>query len=277
VALLAPPDLPRWGLMWALAAAIFFGSKWLTWSDAHVAAPAWKHLAYWILWPGMDARAFLGGVSPVERPRAAEWIFAAAKTLLGMALVWAAIGPLGILGSERPLLRGWVGMVGLVFALHFGSFHLVSCAWRAAGVCARPLMAAPILSTSVGDFWGRRWNRAFRDLTHPLFYLPLARRLGAGPALGVVFLWSGVVHELLISLPSRSGYGLPTLFFALQAGAIGLERSRAGRALGLGRGAPGWAFAVLATAGTAGLLFRPPFVRDVMLPFLSALGGGSAE
>jgi alginate O-acetyltransferase complex protein AlgI len=164
-------------------------------------------------------------------------------------------------------------MIGLVLVLHFGSFHLLSCAWRAAGVCARPLMAAPILATGVGEFWGRRWNRAFRDLTHRFLYRPLARRLDPGPALGLAFLASGVVHDLVISLPARGGYGLPTLFFALQAGAIGIERSPAGRALGLGRGARGWAFAMAAIAGPAGILFHPPFVRDVMLPFLDAFGG----
>lgn len=255
--------------MWALAAAIFVGCKWLTWADVRVPAPGWKHLAYWIAWPGMDAPAFLGA-GTVERPRIGEGIFAAAKLAFGIALLWGALGKIG---SEHRLLRGWVGMVGLAFVLHFGSFHLLSCVWRAAGVCARPLMAAPILSRSVGEFWGRRWNRAFRDLTHRFLYRPLARRLGAGPALAVAFLMSGVVHELVISLPARGGYGRPTLFFTLQAGAIALERSRAGRALGLGRGVRGWAFAVLAIGGTVGLLFHPPFVREVMVPFLRVLVG----
>jgi alginate O-acetyltransferase complex protein AlgI len=272
VALLVPSDQPRWGLMWALAVAIFLGCKWLTWTDARVPAPPWRHAAYWVAWPGMDARAFLGAAVAPEQPRGAEWVHAAVKTLLGVALVWAASGPLGRLLSEHPLLRGWVGMIGLVLALHFGSFHLLSCAWRAAGVCARPLMAAPILATSVAGFWGRRWNRAFRDLTHRFLYVPLARRLGPGPALALAFLASGVVHDLVISLPARGGYGLPTLFFALQAGSIGLERSPLGRALGLGRGARGRVFAIAAIAGTAGILFHPPFVRAVMLPFLDALG-----
>jgi alginate O-acetyltransferase complex protein AlgI len=274
VLLLAPPGLPRWAFMWALAAAIFVGCKWLTWWTwlGGGAAPAWRHLAYWLAWPGMDAPAFLeGGDEDPPRPR--EWAFAAVKLLVGIALTWLAIwGPAAAPERVHPLLYGWLGMIGLVFVLHFGSFHLLSCAWRAAGVDARPLMAAPILATSVGEFWGRRWNRAFRDLTHRFLYGPLARRLGAAPALALAFLASGLVHDLVLSLPARGGWGLPTLYFALQAGAIAVERSRPGRALGLGRGGRGWAFAVLAVAAPAGVLFHPPFVRGVILPFLDALG-----
>lgn len=77
-------------------------------------------------------------------------------------------------------------MAGLIFVLHFGSFHLLSCAWRAAGVDARPLMHWPVAATSLADFWGRRWNTAFRDLTHRFLFRPLTRRLGprAGLAAG---------------------------------------------------------------------------------------------
>jgi hypothetical protein len=163
-------------------------------------------------------------------------------------------------------------MVGLVFVLHFGSIHLLSCLWRWLGIEARPLMNWPIAATSVSDFWGRRWNTAFRDLTHRFLFGPLQRRIGAGWALAVGFLASGLVHDLVISVPAGAGFGLPTLYFLLQGAAIFIERNRTGRAMGLGRGWRGRLFALVAVLGPAGMLFHPPFVRNVVVPFLNVIG-----
>ncbi len=62
------------------------------------------------------------------------------------------------------------------------------------------------------------------------------------------------------------------MFFALQVPALLFERSRLGQALGLGRGWHGWLFTALVLVPPAGLLFHPPFVLDVVLPFLAAMG-----
>src|SRR5207253_1255964 len=110
-----------------------------------------------------------------QRPNLREWCFATAKCALGAAILWG-ITPL--VPSYLPLLRGWVGMVGFVFILHFGVFHLLSCAWRGWGVDAKPLMNWPLLATTLADFWSRRWNIAFRDLTSRFLFRPLAKSLG---------------------------------------------------------------------------------------------------
>ena len=140
-------------------------------------APRWRHAAYLLAWPGLDARAFLRP-EPLPRemqPSLREWLFAAAKLLLGVAVFW---GLSRLIPAGQEIFLGWVGMVGLVLLLHFGFFHLLSCLWRALGVEARPLMNKPLASTSLGEFWGRRWNTAFRDLTHRFLFRPLAVRLG---------------------------------------------------------------------------------------------------
>ena len=164
-------------------------------------------------------------------------------------------------------------MVGLVMVLHFGVLHLISCAWRAAGVAAEPLMERPLASRSLGEFWGRRWNTAFRDLTHRFLFRPLTDRLGARPTLLLGFVVSGLVHELAISYPAGAGYGGPMLYFALQGAGLVAERSRAGRRLGLGQSRRGRAF-LLAVAGVPAplILFHPPFVERVIVPFLHAIG-----
>lgn len=260
---------PPWAVMWALAALIFAACKWLTWLPTP--APAWRHTAYLLAWPGLDAWAFLDTrpLPLARRPGTGEWAFATAKAATGAALIWGAVP---LVPAHLPLLRGWVGMAGLIFVLHFGTFHLLSCVWRTAGVDAKPLMNWPAAAAGVSDFWGRRWNTAFRDLTHRFLFRPLASRLGprAGAAAG--FLFSGLVHDLVISAPAGGGYGWPTLYFALQGIGLLAERSKFGKAVGLGAGWSGRVFAAAVVVGPVYGLFHPPFVLGVVLPFLKALG-----
>jgi hypothetical protein len=255
--------------MWVMAAAIFLGCKWLTWWQCKIAAiEPWRNFAYLLLWLGLDAGAFLGNSKPRNSVTRVSWLAAFGKTLLGAVLLW---GIVRTMPASSPLLAGWCGLLGLIFLLHFGAFHLLALAWQRAGVDARPLMRAPILSTSLGEFWGRRWNLAFSHLAFGVAFRPVLRRLGAAWATIVVFLASGLVHELVISVPARGGYGLPTLYFLLQAAGILIERSMVGRKLGLRRGFAGWSFTAVFTAGPVFWLFHPPFIHHVILPFFKAI------
>jgi len=165
-----------------------------------------------------------------------------------------------------------VGMVGVVCLLHFGVFHLLALGWRSAGVNATPLMRNPVGAVSLAEFWGRRWNTAFHELAHRFTFRPLARQLGGTRATVLVFLLSGLVHELVISLPAQGGYGLPTAYFLIQGLGVVGEHTRAGQRIGLGRGARGWCFTMLVVATPLFWLFHPPFIRNVILPMLHALG-----
>ena len=268
----APADLPRWASMWLITCAMYAGLKWLSWWDARsVRAPAWRHIAYLFAWPGMDARAFLGNSSRCSYPTPHEWLAAAIKLGCGAALIWY-VAPR--VGRDNDWLFGWVAMVGLILFLHCGLFHLLSCAWRANGVDARPLMNSPLLATGVSDFWGQRWNIAFRDLTHRFVFLPLTRLFGPKLALVVGFVISGLIHELAITIPAQSGYGGPIVFFTIQAAALFVERSAWGRRFGLGRDFVGWAFAAVALLGPVGLLFPTAFVTEIIVPFCNVIGVG---
>ena len=53
----------KWIFMWALAVAIFISCKWLTWVRALAAGGMGgigRALGYLFLWPGMDAKPFMG-------------------------------------------------------------------------------------------------------------------------------------------------------------------------------------------------------------------------
>jgi len=215
----------------------------------------------------MDAESFLGD-GRVARPSLMQWCWAMAKTGAGIALLF---GCARLVPEDLPLLRGWIGLLGLILVLHFGSFELIALGWRALGVDAEPIMQSPIASRSLSEFWGKRWNLGFRQLSYDFIFQPLHRVLGVAGATMVVFLFSGLIHESVISLPARGGYGLPTGYFLLQGFGVILERSRLGKGLALQRGFSGWAFMAIMTAGPAFWLFHPPFVMRVALPFLRAI------
>jgi D-alanyl-lipoteichoic acid acyltransferase DltB (MBOAT superfamily) len=164
-----------------------------------------------------------------------------------------------------------MAMAGLIFVLHFGVFKLLSASWRAKRVDAPPLMDFPLAARSLGEFWGRRWNTGFSVPARRLLFEPMRRKAGPALALLLVFLVSGIVHELAISVPARGGYGLPTLYFLFQAAAILLERSALGKRLRVGEGIRGRVFALVCAAAPAFWLFHPPFVERVILPFLHAI------
>ena len=262
--------LAPWVFMWCLSFAIFAGLKWLTWWKARgqKSHSAWRSAAYLLAWPGMDAEAFLNPSVPAKMPTRRAWIWALLKTVAGVCLIWSVAR---VIPAQRPLIRGWAGMLGLILLLHFGSFELIALFWQSRGINAKPIMLAPLRSTSLAEFWGKRWNLGFRQFAHDLIFRPLQKKVGPGPASLAVFAASGLIHEAVISLPARGGYGLPTAYFLLQGFGMAMERSVLGPHLGTRGGLGGWVLTAGLVAGPVFLLFHPPFVLRVILPFMEAI------
>ena len=273
--------IARWQFMWLMAAAIFFGCKWLTVWRAQTRTSdikASRAFGYFFAWPGMDAEKFFSSprrnLTALSRqvPRKASsaggphggvpLVAPPAKMLLGALLLFGLAR-----FASPPLFAGWIGMVGMILILHFGLFHLLAAGWRKTGIDVEPIMEAPLRSKSLSEFWGRRWNSAFSRLAFEFVFRPIARlhlHHGAQVASLAAFALSGAIHELVISLPAGAGYGLPTVYFILQEIGILVER-----ALPQIRGR---IFTVVITAAPAFWLFHPPFVRNVTLPFMKAIG-----
>lgn len=264
--------LPAWGFMGTLAFAIYFGFKWLTWWRARVCGvytSPLRSVGYFLAWPGMDAHTFFDVKAKPPQPRATDWTFAILKTVLGAVLLW---GIAERVPPRQTLLAGWIGMLGLGFLLFFGAFHILALLWQGAGVDARHIMCTPVLARSPSDFWGARWNLAFRKLSYDFVFRPLLGRIGIGGAILAAFLVSGFIHELVISWPAGGGYGLPTMYFMLQGFGVIIERSPLGKRLDLDHGFSGWLFTLVLTAGPVFWLFHPPFVTRVVIPFMHAIG-----
>jgi alginate O-acetyltransferase complex protein AlgI len=262
---------PGWAYMWLICLALFFGCKWLVFFRALATLPrpgVLKSLGFLFGWIGMDAKAFFGDSEKATKPKPAEWLFASSKILLGAALVWMVTREIY---PANPLLAGWTGMFGLILSLHFGFFELLALAWRSAGVNVLPLMLAPIKARTLGEFWGRRWNTGFHKLASDFAFRPALQFFGVRGATLTVFALSGLLHDFVLSVPARGGYGLPTAYFLIQGAGVLFERTPFARRWIGGRGGRSWLFTMIVTAAPAFWLFHPPFVRNVMIPFLKTL------
>src|SRR5215207_5998198 len=73
-----------WTRLLLISLALFVACKWLTYRRAlrwlkGVSVP--RRLGYWLLWPGMDAPAFLDPKRGRYAPSARDWLRAVVKTL----------------------------------------------------------------------------------------------------------------------------------------------------------------------------------------------------
>ncbi|KAJ7967782.1 Acyl-CoA--sterol O-acyltransferase 1 [Quillaja saponaria] len=122
------------------------------------------------------------------------------------ALILAAFVPIyENRGNVHPklilLLYSFHVYIGLEIAM-----ALVAAGARALlGVELEPQFDEPYLSTSLQDFWGRRWNLMVSNILRPTVYNPVLTRSSAVvgrkwapiPAMLTTFFVSGVMHELI--------------------------------------------------------------------------------
>lgn len=103
---------------------------------------------------------------------------------------------------------------------------------RLVGVDLEPQFDEPYLSTSLQDFWGRRWNLMVTSIMRPSVYDPVrsiaGRWIGRQPAslAGVfsTFLVSGVMHELMFYyIGRRHPTWVVTCFFLLHGVSVVAE------------------------------------------------------
>ncbi len=264
--------------MLALIAGLLYGMKAVVTVEARAeglpALSAWRWLGFAALWPGMRPGLF-AGAGPGPQPGAAalvRWGCLHAGAGLGLVvLAWAAWhhGRPTLSDPAACVLATVLLLPGLSLILHFGIFNILAGLWRWAGVDARPLFRAPLAARSLSDFWSRRWNLAFSEMTALGVYRPLSGRLGRKAALVAAFIASGLLHELAISVPVLAGFGLPLLYFLLHGTLVLVERGleKRGRAVtGWGVLSHLWVLGWLAVP--APVLFHLPFLRGVVWPLI---------
>jgi hypothetical protein len=245
--------------MLVLIAALFGAMKVLVSVESRACdgtrLPPLRWAAFATLWPGMRPALMArlhrrtGGAALVEAGLA--YAALGAGLFLLAVLTWRRTG--------SPWLSTILLLPALSFLLHFGVFGVLAGLWRTVGADVGPLFRAPWRAESLGEFWSRRWNLAFSEMTSVAVYRPLALRVGRRAALAAAFLFSGLLHEVAISLPVRAGYGRPLLYFAIHGALTQMERER---------GSFGRAATLLAVVLPLPLLFHRPFLEGVIWPLL---------
>jgi len=162
-------------------------------------------------------------------------------------------------------------LVGLSLILHFGILNLATAVWRALGVNVSELFKSPFRSKSLKEFWGKRWNIAFSEMTALIAYRPLKTKIGVQKAVIVSFLLSGLLHEIAISLPARAGYGLPLTYFGIHAFAMHLETKSPliQKVIKHRFLSHVWVLTLLVLPMP--LLFHPEFIHHVLVPLRALL------
>ncbi len=214
-----------------------------------------RYVLFAFAWFGMDPDSFR------NRRKGLSWKNDVRTGLLLMLIGTLCAWVVWAMGWRQILIM----FLPMSLGFHFGALRVLKGVLRAAGYPVRTLFPNLLEAQGLGDFWSRRWNVGYSQMMQRLVGRPVADRFGANPGLMAIFIVSGLLHELAITLPVRSGFGLPTLYFSAH-GMLTLLEKKIGRPFGK---LP----ALLAVALPLGLLFPPAFQNEVIAPFLTVFDG----
>lgn len=238
---------PLWRMV-AICCVLLGGMKGLVYAEwaGSRSLPLPRYGIFAFLWFGMDPGSFR------VRRDGLTWRRDVAIGLLFMLI--------GTLGAWLVWAMGWrhilVMFLPMSLGFHFGALRVLKGGLRAAGFPVRTLFPNVLETNGIGDFWSRRWNTGYSQMMQRSVGRPLGALLGENAGIMAVFVASGLLHELAITLPVRSGFGLPTLYFTLH-GMLAVVEKKMGRPLGK---VP----ALLAVVLPLGWLFPPAFQTEVI-------------
>ncbi|QCD88950.1 alginate biosynthesis protein AlgI [Vigna unguiculata] len=196
--------------------------------------------------------------------------------LLGYALKGVAVGVLVKIYDYSESINPTVIMCMYCFHIYFMLEIILAAVAAAAksmlGMELEPQFNNPLLSTSLQDFWGRRWNLMVTSILRPTVYDPtvkaaskvVGRRWAPLPAVMGTFVVSGLMHELILFYLGRLEPTFRmTCFFLLHGMClmveIALKRTLTGRCR-LPRFLSG-PLTVVFVMATCFSLFLPEFIR----------------
>jgi Membrane bound O-acyl transferase family len=184
--------------------------------------------------------------------------------MLGKALIYAtlAMAGLAIVSNVAAHASGglywvvrWAGGAVFFYCLADAVEGGVRALYRAAGVVAPRQHLVPIVSCSVQEFWGKRWNRAVGSWLRAHCFLPLARQGRVRLGLAAAFCASAVFHAYFTLVAvGWAMAGAMLVFFLIQGVFVLFELL-----VGVARWQPAFARAwtVIAVLGCSPLFIEP--------------------
>ncbi|MGJ8677741.1 MAG: MBOAT family protein [Akkermansiaceae bacterium] len=219
-----------------------------------------RWLMFAILWFGMDPAAWKGA------RRKLSWKGDFAIGVSCLLIGWVICIVLVKLGVTNIIIV----FIPMSMAFHFGALRLLTAFWRRCGFPVRTLFRNPLASKGLADFWSARWNLSFSQMMARAVKRPIDEKLGQKAAVFTVFLASGLLHELAITIPVKAGYGMPFLYFLIHGMMVLLEKDS--WPLWLKRG-----LTLLFVVAPLPLLFPDVFTNEIILPFLKMVAGDLSE
>ncbi|CAF2027460.1 unnamed protein product [Brassica oleracea var. botrytis] len=198
-----------------------------------------------------------------------KWILAAKVAIVGVLFMFHVRG---YKYNLPPVLLWGIYPLYMYLPFELGLTLLKSMLTIVLGCDLEPVFDEPYLSTSLQDFWGRRWNPVVSSILRSGIYSPLRGRSksksGLSKFIGVstAFLASGLFHELIFFY--TSGHETPsggvTLFYVLNgvctATEIVVKRSEFGKRWTV-RPVVSWMLTMTFMVVTSGWLYFPQMIR----------------
>jgi hypothetical protein len=223
LAVLAPLGFPH---EWVITRFVFAAGGVLIWFrtlDLRLRSPPlpfWTRL--WLLVGVFDVRRATRVKPGLDRGEA-RWLVVHAAATVGAGLVIVQVAP-RFDGASHWLVRWSFGVVfcyAMVEAVH----STLVIGYRLVGVALPRINDFPIRSTSLAEFWGRRWNRVVAGWLRDYLFFPLARREHVTLGICAAFAGSTVIHFWIAWLPlDLAGALTMASFFVVQAAGSLLER-----------------------------------------------------
>jgi hypothetical protein len=259
--------------MLAIIATTFTGMKVVAVAEGYKGKKLGLTFKQWVIfasgWAGMRAQPF-ETLGQSALPNAWPMIrFGISRVIAGLLLIlfahWLVSLPLN--HHLNYILISSVLLVGFSLILHFGLLSISAGMWRLSGANTYYLFRQPVKALSLTEFWSKRWNIAFSEMTSVAIFRPLKDKISSAGALMIAFAFSGLLHELALSVPVNSGYGLPLLYFIIQGLLVLTEKALINRkVMFLGHHIIARMWTLFWVIAPMPLLFHAQFIKQVVWP-----------
>jgi hypothetical protein len=125
------------------------------------------------------------------------------------------------------LVIRWLAGAVIAYSCTDAAYALLSSAFLAGGLQLGKLHDAPVLATSVAEFWGMRWNRIVSSWLRDNCFVPFARKRAPRIGLALAFFSSAALHAYLLA-PIAWKYSAEWFAFFAANGALVILEIRIG-------------------------------------------------